>query len=130
MKKNLFTIAILLISYVGFSQDLKFKKNLVLIDGKESLKVDETDPNNISILDLDGNEIIFLKFIHGRFGSLYNRITFLDQNLTFTSESYIFTKKLLLQKLLADKTLANGKLDPEMVKRFIFKYDEHIKSYK
>ncbi len=111
----------------GLCQDITFKKNIVLIDGKESLKVDDRDPNNVSFIDLAGNELFFLKFIHNsKYGTLYTKTTFLNQKLTFTAQSYGFTKKLLLKKLLADGTLANGALIPDKVERFVLKYDEKI----
>lgn len=127
MKKNLLTLTFLLLSYIGFSQDIKFKDDFVLIDGKECLKINDSDPNNVSILDLQGNEIVFLKFIHNsRYARLYTKITFLDQKLTFTSASYIFTKKLLIKKLLADNTLENCALNKEKVEKFVMKYDENV----
>ena len=126
MKKNILTLSFLLISLLGFSQDIKIDDDIVLIDGQECLKI-SGDANNVSISDLEGNEIIFMKFIHNsRFGSVYNKITFLDQKLSFTSQSYIFTKKLLIKKLLEDKTLNECKLDPEKVERFVLKYDENV----
>ena len=126
MKKNILTIGLFLISLVSFSQEIKIKNDILSIDGKECLKIGG-DSNNVSISDLEGNEIIFLKFIHNsKYGSLYNKITFLDQKLSFTSMSYIFNKKLLIKKLLADKTLIDCKLDSEKVERFVMKYDESV----
>ena len=114
-------------SYIGFSQEINIKNDIVTIDGKECLKINDSDPNNVSILDLEGNEIIFLKFIHNsRYARLYNKITFLDQKLTLTSRSYIFTKKLLIKKLLADNTLENCKLNKEKVEKFVLKFDENV----
>ncbi|WP_236554692.1 hypothetical protein, partial [Flavobacterium sp. 9AF] len=59
---------------------------------------------------------------------LYNKIIFLDKKLSFTSKSYIFTKKLLIKKLLADKTLNECKLDSEKVEKFVMKYDENVET--
>ncbi len=126
MKKNILTLSFLLISLLGFSQVIKIDDDIVLIDGQECLKI-SGDANNVSISDLEGNEIIFMKFIHNsRFGSVYNKVTFLDQKLSFTSQSYIFTKKLLIKKLVEDNTLKECKLDPEKVERFVLKYDENV----
>ena len=126
MKKNMLTLSFLFISLLGFSQDIKIDDDIVLIDGQECLKI-SGDANNVSISDLEGNEIIFMKFIHNsRYGSVYNKITFLDQKLSFTSQSYVFTKKLLIKKLLEDNTLKECKLDPEKVERFVLEYDENV----
>lgn len=110
-----------------FSQKLEIKKDIVYVDGKECLKIISSDPNNIAIADLEGKEIIFLKFIHdSKYASLYNKITFLEQNLQLTSKSYIFNKRLLLKKLVESNVLNNCKLDPDKVKTFVLKYDENV----
>ncbi|MEY2703656.1 MAG: hypothetical protein RLY43_2295 [Bacteroidota bacterium] len=128
MRKRFLTLSLFLISLVGYSQEIKIKDDIVSIDGKECLKIGG-DANNVSILDLEGNEIIFLKFIHNsKYGKLYNKVTFLDKKLSFTSMSYIFTKKLLIKKLLDDKTLNECKLDSEKVEKFVMKYDENVET--
>jgi len=127
MKKTLILLTLLCFSN-AFSQKIEIKKDLVYIDGKECLKI-SGDSNNVSFSDLDGNEIIFLKFVHdSKYATLYNKITFLGQEVQFTSQSYIFTKKLLINKLVADKTLDNCKLDSEKVKKFAIKYDENVEN--
>src|SRR5689334_1342032 len=99
MKKILLSVSTVLLSYIAFSQDFDIKKNSIWIDGKECLKINDSDPNNISFYDLQGNELFFLKFIHNSiYGSVYTKITFFDPKLSFTSKSYIFTKKILLKK--------------------------------
>ncbi|WP_284652042.1 hypothetical protein [Flavobacterium terrisoli] len=126
MKKKFLLLSFFLLSFTAFSQEIKIDNDIVTIDGKPCLKI-EGDANNVSFLDMDGNELFFLKFIHNsKYGRVYNKITFLDQKLTFTSQSYVFTKKLLIKKLLADKTLVDCKLDPDKVERFVLKYDENI----
>ena len=127
MKKNLFLFIFLTFSIV-YCQDIQIKKDVVYVDGKECLKT-SGDASNVSFLDLNGNEIIFLKFIHNsKYGALYNKITFLDQNISFTSKSYIFNKKILMKKLLNDKTLNNCQLDDEKVGKFAIKYDENVEN--
>ena len=113
---------------IGFTnaQKVKIKKDIVYLDGTECLKI-SGDSNNVSFSDLEGNEIMFLKFIHNsRYARLYTKITFFDQDLSFTSSSYIFNKKLLIKKLIDDGTLKNCKLDAEKVKRFVTKFDENV----
>lgn len=126
MKKVVFTLSLFLVTFIGLSQEVDIKKDVVYVDGKECLKIGG-DANNVSISDLEGNEIIFMKYIHNsRYGKVYNKITFLNEKLTFTSQSYVFTKKLLVKKLLADKTLNECKLDSEKVEKFVMKFDENI----
>jgi len=116
-----------LISQAAFCQDIDFKKGIISVDGKDCLKVNDSDANNVSFSDLEGNELFFLKFIrNSQYGPLYTRVTFLSQKLSMTSKSYVFTKKLLVKKLLADGTLMNCALVPAKVESFVLKYDENV----
>ncbi|GAB3846139.1 hypothetical protein GCM10028822_05720 [Hymenobacter terrigena] len=129
MKHLTLSASFILMSHAAFCQDIVFKKDIVSVDGKECLKVNDRDPNNISFMDLQGNEIFFLKFIHNsKYGNLYTKITFLNQKRSMTSMSYGFTKKILVKKLLADGTLTNCALVPEKVENFVLKYDENVES--
>lgn len=126
MKNLLLALLGCLFAQTSFGQDIDIKKGVVIIDGKPCLKVDG-DANNVSFMDLAGNELFFLKFIHNsKYGPLYTKTTFLAQRLTMTSISYGFTKKLLLKKLLADGTLTDCTLVPAKVESFVLKYDEQV----
>lgn len=128
MYKHLSATLLILICSVSLSlaQKVKIKKDVVYVDGKECLKT-SNDPNNVSFFDLEGNEIFFIKFIHNsRFAPLYCKITFFESNLSFTSASFMFTKKILVNKLISDGTLKDCKLVPEKVQRFVQKYDENV----
>ena len=128
MKLNHLVLSLIFILFTSIThaQNIKIKKDVVYVDSKEYLTIGG-DENNVSFYDLNDNEIIFLKYIHdSKYGSLYTKITFLDSKLSFTSKSYIFTKKLLIKKLIQDKTLKNCQLIPEKVERFVLKYDENV----
>ena len=128
MKLNHLVLSLIFILFTSIThaQNIKIKKDVVYVDSKECLTIGG-DANNVSFYDLNDNEIIFLKYIHdSKYGSLYTKITFLDSKLSFTSKSYIFTKKLLIKKLIQDKTLKNCQLIPEKVERFVLKYDENV----
>ena len=113
------------VSFVS-AQKIKIKKNTVYVDGNECLTI-SGNSNNVSFSDMDGNELFFLKFIHNsRYASLYTKVTFFEEDLSFTSASYVFTKKLLIKKLVSDGTLKDCKLISKKVKRFIQKYDENV----
>jgi hypothetical protein len=127
MKNFLIFCIVFLSTKSSFCQSFDIKNNIVFIDGKECLKISSSDPNNVAILDADGNEIIFLKFIHdSKYGSLYNKIIFLDQKVSFTSKTYIYTKKNLIKRLLAEKVIENCKLNSEKIEKFILKFDEDV----
>lgn len=127
MKKILFLLAVLMMRCNVFCQDIKIKDETIYVDDVACMKVVKNNPNNITITDMSDNELIDLKFIHNtKYADLYNKITFVEQNISFTSKTYIYTVKLLIKKLIADKTVDNCKLNPDKVKRFVQKYDEDV----
>lgn len=127
MRKILIIIFLLGVSYSSFSQDVDFKKNIVLVDGKECIKMSNEDAVSVSYSDMEGNELIMMRFIHGsRYGSVYNKVVFLNEKLSFTSQSYVYTKKMLIKRLVKDKVIENCKINRENLEKFIMKYDENI----
>jgi len=111
------------------AQKIQFKKGIVLIDGKECLKYDNSDPNNVVISNLEGTQTIYLKFIRPEVGhncGLYTQIIFVEQNKSFTSSSYIFTKRLLIKKFLKNGIINDYKFDVSKIDKFIMRYDESI----
>jgi hypothetical protein len=129
MKNLLIFCTVFLITKSSFSQSFDIKNNIVFIDGKECLKINSSDPNNVAILDAEGNEIIFLKFIHNsKYGRLYNKIIFLDQKVSLTSKTYIYTQKLLIKRLLTEKVIENCKLNSDIIEKFTLKFDEDVEN--
>lgn len=127
MKKLVLIFALAILGNSAFCQDFDIKKNVVYIDGKECLKFQVSDANNITLLDMDGHEIIFLKYIHNtRYATTYNKITFLDQKMSFTSKDYIYTKKLLIKRLLNEGIIKDCKLNTEKIESFVMKFDENV----
>lgn len=123
MKTFLYTI-IFLSSFIGFSQDIAFKKGIMSIDGKECMKYD-SDATNVTYQNLNGDDIIILKFIRVN-GELYTKVVFIESHLEFTSQTYIFTKKNLIEKLLKSNTLVDCALNEDKIKTFVLKYDEKV----
>jgi len=129
IKTVIFLVIILFSGNNLFSQSVKFKKDKVLVDGKECLIDNSSNANNVELTTNDGKQTIFLKFIRtgiGQNGGLYTKIIFFEQNKSFTSRSYIFTKKLLVKKLLSDKVIVDCEINEENIDKFIMKYDENI----
>lgn len=111
-----------------YAQKIKIKKGIIYIDDQECLKTDG-DPINMSFYDLEGEEIVFMKYLDDKYdGDTYMKVTFLNQKKSFTSKSIIFTKKMLLRRLLNTNTIENCMLNEDKVDRFILKYDEDIES--
>tara|TARA_R110002012_G_scaffold321969_1_gene552943 strand:- start:75251 stop:75454 length:204 start_codon:yes stop_codon:yes gene_type:complete len=55
-------------------------------------------------------------------------VTFLEQKISFTSKTYIFTKKDLIKKLIQSKVLVDCNLIEDKIENFVLKYDENIES--
>lgn len=69
---------------------------MIYVDGTECLTTDGY-PINTSFYDADGEEIIFMKYLDDKYGETYVKVTFLEQKITFTSQSYIYTRKMLIK---------------------------------
>ena len=111
-----------------YAQKIKIKKGIIYIDDQECLKTDG-DPVNISFYDLEGEEIVFMKYLEDKYdGDTYMKVTFLNQKKSFTSKSIIFTKKMLIRRLLTTNTIDNCMLNEDKVDRFILKYDENVEA--
>lgn len=125
--KHTLTLLFLMLSISMMqAQKIKIKKGEVFVDDVKCLTIDG-DPNNVSFFNLEGEEIFFLKFIRdSRYASLYTKVTFLNQKSSFTSKSYIFTKKILIKKLIQSKVLVDCHLIDEKVENFVLKFDENV----
>ncbi len=125
--KNIFISLGLFCSLATFGQDVNFKKGIVSIDGKDCLKY-ESDANNVSFQNLKGEDIIILKYLRpdNTQESLYIKVIFVESHQEFTSKSYIFTKKVLIEKLLKSNTIVDCALNEEKLSTFILKYDEKV----
>lgn len=127
MRKFLIAGALIMLTHFAYSQEVDFKKNTVLVDGKECIKMSNEDAVSVSYSDMEGNELIMMRFIHGsRYGSVYNKVVFLNEKLSFTSQSYVYTKKMLIKRLVKDKVIENCKINRENLEKFIMKYDENV----
>lgn len=127
MKKALFFLVFLCSIAIVSAQEIEIKKGIISIDGKECLKMTNEDAVSVSFTDMSGNELFFLRFIHDSpYAKLYNKVVFPEQKLSFTSESYIYTKKLLVDKLVKAKVIEDCKINIANLEKFIMKYDENV----
>jgi hypothetical protein len=130
MKKLILVFALIICANTLVkSQEIDIKKDIVYIDDKEAFKIKKSNAINVSITDLEDNELVILRFIHNSiYGSVYNKVIFIEDDITFTTQSYVFTPKLLVKKLLADKVLQDGKVDTKKATLFATKYDERVEN--
>jgi hypothetical protein len=126
MKQILF-IFLLSFSFLGFSQDIDFKKGIIYLDGKECMKYD-SDSNTVTYQNLNGDDIMILKYMRpdGSQSSLYTKVIFIESHREFTSQNFIFTKKSLIEKLIKSNVLVGCVLNDEKLENFILKYDEKV----
>ena len=61
--KNIFTILVVFVSFLSFSQKIKLKKEEVLVDDVVWLKYEKSNGFDLSLINLSGEEIVFLKFV-------------------------------------------------------------------
>lgn len=115
-------LSLLLISFTGFAQKIKLKKNDVLVDGKTWIKYNECGgwSDECSLLSSNDNELIFMKRInvdgaeprtqYNPNGTLrYIEVAFLGTDTKFeTQESF----KDIIEILYKAKVVGDdGKLD-------------------
>jgi len=125
----LFTALLMIASYNVNAQKVKLKKGKVLLEKIEILKYEKTQAgNNLSIYNLDDDELIFVKRnVSQNPQNTYATITFLEMNLSFETSSDLTFFKRLINRLLKDKVITDlGAVDKEKAKRFAEKYDENI----
>ena len=125
--KKLLSIVLFLNAFILFGQDINFKKGIVYVDGKECMKYD-SDATTVSFQNMNGDDIMVLKFIRPdrSQASLYTKVVFIESHQELTSQSYIFTKKALVEKLLKSNALVDCTLNEDKVRTFVLKYDEKV----
>jgi hypothetical protein len=126
--KKIFLGLLLMVSFLGFSQKIKLKKGDVLVDGLVWLKY-ENDTFDCSVLNLNKEEIIFLKYIvQGPNNQVFSRdgepnyfqISFLGQNKKIEIREF---EEDILSILYSSKVVnEDGTLNPEKVDRLVEKY--------
>src|SRR5690606_1929643 len=129
VKQFIFLIVILVSANDLYSQSVKFKNDKVIVGGEECLIHNSSDANNIEFTTKDGQQTIFLKFIRTGIGQnrgLYTKVIFVEQNKSLTSRSFIFSRKLLVNKLLSEKVIVDCEIKDENIDKFIMKYDDKI----
>ena len=130
MKKKILGTLLFSLFAIGMAkaQKIKIKKGIVYVDGTACLKA-SGDSNSLAISNLDGEEIIYVKYFHSsNHNATYNTVTFLEQEQKLSSATITFTKKYLIKKLIQTETLKDCVLDDERVEKFIIRYDEGIRS--
>jgi hypothetical protein len=128
MKKALLSLLVLISISFAQAQNVKFKKGIVYSNTNECLRYSES-ANVVELKSIDGTQTVLLKFIRTGVGpneGLYTKVIFVEQNKSFTSRSYIFTKKLLVSKMIFDGLLTDCIYDYTKLDVFIAKYDERI----
>lgn len=126
--KNSIAFFLLLLTFNSMnSQDIKFKKGILYVDEKECMKYDD-DGNVVTFQNLNGDDIISIQYLRpdGTQQSLYCKVLFFDYKKEFTSQNYIYTKKLLIERMLKSKLLENCNFNEDKIDNFILKYDEKV----
>lgn len=131
MKKHIIFFSILF-PLICFAQDIKFKKDKVLIDGKESFNTERAGTFGASGYDISSLNSTkpFLSLISNNNGSHmeisddYVTIRFLTVGKKLDISGGDVRKALKL--LLKNEVIVDGKLDESKIDLFISNYDENI----
>ena len=131
--KKIVTFSLLLISAFAFSQEIKFKKGDVLIDGTPWIKYQDcgTFDSTCSLLNNQKEELVFIKTISisgaeprtpsNPQGTLsYYEIVFVGQKMKIEMQN---RQKTIVQAIYNSKAInEDGTLNPEKVDRLVEKY--------
>ena len=104
----------------AFSQDVKFKKEIISIDGKPCLKHDRTG-NTISFYDLSGEVIISLNYANS-----YARIVFVKQKIKVTSSGTLYTKWDFMKHLVKNGACSDCAFNNERIETFAIQFDDRL----
>ena len=127
--KRIFTILVLFISVVSFSQKIKLKKGDVLVDEIVWLKYKGFNGFDKSIYNLNGDEIIFIKFVkNGPDNMIFSRvgdpnyfeISFLGLNKKIEIRN--FEKEIITIIFESKAVNEDGTLNPDKIDRLVEKY--------
>lgn len=127
--KNIFTILVVFVSFLSFSQKIKLKKEEVLVDDVVWLKYEKSNGFDLSLINLSGEEIVFLKFVkQGSDNMIFSRdgkpnyfeISFLGLNKKIEIRN--FDKEIITIIYKAKVIKEDGTFDEEKVNRLVEKY--------
>lgn len=139
--KFLFAAALLTVSFFGFSQKIKLKDNVVLVDEQPWLKYQDCGSfdKTCSLLNMNNEELIFFKFFNIERGAptsasnpkgflTYVEIKFLGFNKSFEIQK---TQKGIIQLLFNAKVInEKGELDQEkaaiLVEKFGTEFSDNL----
>lgn len=123
MKKSLL-ILFVLVSVIGYGQNIRLKKGMVTVDDKEWLKYDGCGgwDRVCSLMNLQGEELIYMTLEQVRHSEdKYWKVKFLGLNQTL--EIPIAINSSLLKKFYTAAVIDDsGALNPDKVNRMVEKY--------
>lgn len=127
MKKMVLTLGVVFMAVMGvWGQDVKIKKNTVLVDGKEDSYLTETRKNYYTLKSLESDEdLAFLRFTdktssYSSFNDSYFTFIFPDHDEEIEYKTY---KLVDAVKLLYSKdVIENGKVNIDKLNDFVKLY--------
>lgn len=127
MKQLLLLPFFMLISIAfAYSQDVKFNKGIVTIDGKDCLKYDGSEMSGFSYYNMAGEELFFVDYKRGGSrNAMYWIITFVKDKTKMTNTS-LMSRKDIIAKLVKNGALTNCDTNAEKLSTFILKYEEKM----
>ena len=110
----------------SYSQDVKFNKGIVTIDGKDCLKYDGSEMSGFSYYNMAGEELLFVDYKRGGPKNvMYWMMTFVKDKVKMTNTS-LMSRKDIIAKLVKTGALTNCDTNADKLSSFVLKYDERI----
>jgi len=119
---KIIAIAILLFCTTNvWSQDIDIKKGVIYADGKEVMKLEGNETKGFSFY-LAGEEVLFMNLNNWQ-GNNRWKLTFVKENKVLFP-STLHTRKDIVEKLIKDKILLDGKWNSDKIDVLISKYEQ------
>jgi hypothetical protein len=102
------------------SQDVSIKKGLVYVNDVQILNCEGSEVKGYTFYTMDGEEVLFM-ILNGWQGNNYWKFTFVKENKVLFP-STLYTRKAIIEALVKNGILKEGKWNGEKLDVFISKY--------
>lgn len=102
------------------SQDVSIKKGIVYVNDVQVLKCEGSEVKGYTFFTMDGEEVLFM-ILNSWQGSNYWKFTFVKENKVLFP-STLYTRKAIVEALVKNGILKEGKWNGEKLDVFISKY--------
>ncbi len=125
--KYLVTVLLMMMSLSSLAQKISISKDEVYIDDRRCLTIDKEDNYSYTLYDKDKSEICFSRTVQSTlFAGSYTVVAFTSEGKKISTTDIYYKPSRLIEKLLMTGVIEGCVFQPEMVDKFILKYDDAI----